>query len=151
MKQQLTHELEELLDGKDLAAEAVAQAAEAKAEQTERLAEANNSPELKPAWTHQGSWMAVASDARSGLAYASALSGALVALDASGTQKAEQKIDDAGMMLRTVGGGRQGPTRFSRFQSLGGWFDRRRQRRHAALDSPDRSRHRRCLGRRSER
>lgn len=100
MKDQLTHELEQLLEGKDLASEAMAKAAEAKAKQAERLAEANSSPELKLAWTHEGAWSGVAADAMGDLAYASSASGEVVALDASGKRKTEHALPNAGSILR---------------------------------------------------
>ncbi len=100
MKDQLTDELEQLLEGKDLASAAAAEAAEVKATQTEQLAAANSSPELKLAWTHEGDWNGVAADAKSGLAYASSASGSVIALDAQGEQKNEHKLPGAGAKLR---------------------------------------------------
>ena len=100
MKKQLTAELEQLLEGKDLASAAMAEADEAQARQAERLAEANSSPELNLAWTHEGAWNGVAADPKSDLAYASSASGTVVALDASGEKKSERTLQHAGSILR---------------------------------------------------
>jgi peroxiredoxin/outer membrane protein assembly factor BamB len=100
MDQQLSDELEKLLKGEDLAAGAIQAAQAAKAEREQKLAAANDSPALKPVWSHPGKWAGVATDPKTQLAYASSPAGGLTVVNSEGKQVADHQVEAAGNTVR---------------------------------------------------
>ncbi len=95
LKKRLKDELDALLAGKQLTAEA-------ETDREEQKADLSAAKGLEPAWSVEGGWTGVASDDHSGSVYAVSVDGSCVELDASGEKKKEFRMKGPATTVRAA-------------------------------------------------